>query len=104
LQGLPKPPQEFRNAISLDSWQPLTSLFTLDPMDELYTDSRILRRQMKRLRKLQERERESENNRRLNMVMHESRKEASKRKKEIQDQIKEDTDIFVLENDTTPFT
>lgn len=70
-----------RMAISLPSSGP-THEFWIDPMDVLYTDSRILRRQMRRLRKLQDRERDQLRNQQLawiNRVSKEKQRQALRR-------------------------
>lgn len=48
--------------------------FFIDPLDDLYIDSRILRRQMNRMRKLQERERDRLYNKNLAKMFKESKK------------------------------
>ena len=71
-----------------------SSLPLIDPLDDMYTDSRILRRQMKRLRKLQERERDRLHNRNLSFVMRENKK---KTKARINREIEEDQSFFMEE-------
>jgi hypothetical protein len=59
----------------------------IDPRDDIYIDSRILRRQMKRLRKLQERERERIFNRNLSAAYRNSKKSM---KNSLQQEIREE--------------
>jgi hypothetical protein len=66
--------------------------YFINPYDDTYIDSRILRRQMKRIRKLQERERDRLYNQNIAMAY---RLNKQSNKKEIQKQIKED--IFQFE-------
>lgn len=66
--------------------------YFINPYDDTYIDSRILRRQMKRLRKLQERERDRIYNQNLATAY---RLNKQSNKKEIQKQIKDD--IFQFE-------
>lgn len=48
--------------------------YQIDPMDDMYLDSRILRRQINRMRKLQERERDRLYNKNLAKMFKESKK------------------------------
>jgi len=92
IQGL----SEKRMATSYSApTQPImnTSLF-IDPYDDIYIDSRTLRRQMKRIRKLQERERDKLNNQNL-MLAYKLNKQANK--KEINQDMKEQLEIFQLD-------
>lgn len=66
----------------------------INPLDDTYLDSRILRRQMKRLRKLQERERDRLNNQQLSLAYRNSKKE---HKREIAEQIQEEKEIFEMD-------
>ena len=70
--------------------------FQLDPMDDIYTDSRILRRQMKRLRKLQERERDALRNRQLSEIYKENKQHY---RREMTRQISEDKSSYDEEQD-----
>jgi hypothetical protein len=62
--------------------------FRINPLDDNFLDSRILRRQMKRIRKLQERERDQLRNRQLVQFYKDSKRQ------EIQRQIKEEKEIY----------
>lgn len=99
IQGLPeKMENQFRGAISLGGGhEDSPILLFVNPMDDMYIDSRILRRQIKRLRKVQERERQAEYNRHFNSIMNESNRQ--QKKKELTLQIKEEKDIFLFEQD-----
>jgi cellulose biosynthesis protein BcsQ len=68
--------------------------YIINPYDDTYIDSRSLRRQMKRLRKLQERERDKIYNQNLIMAYKLNKKE---NKKNIETDIKEQIEIFELE-------
>ena len=95
MEGLPDrsdPTPPFRGAVSLDAYTLLPPMYSLNPMDDSLLDSRILRRHMKRLRKLQERERNNEQNRRINYVMNEH-----KRREQLRKQAKEEQDIFEMD-------
>jgi len=72
---------------------PHVSVININPFDDIYLDSRILRRQMKRLRKLQERERDRLNNQQLASAYRNSKKEHRK----IAEQIKEEREIFEMD-------
>jgi hypothetical protein len=73
-------------------------MYALNPLDDSYLDSRILRRQMKRLRKLQERERSAEANRRTNSLHNERRRrEQQQARDDIQEEIKEGLEIFEMD-------
>lgn len=103
IEGLPDRSPQFRGATSLDSsdiWNASnfdSSFHFVNPMDDSYLDSRILRRQMKRLRKLQERERQADQNRRINTTFNETIRE--KKKKDLQQQIREEQEIFDMEQE-----
>jgi hypothetical protein len=62
--------------------------FRINPLDDNFLDSRILRRQMKRIRKLQERERDQLRNRQLVQIYRDCKRQ------EIQRQIKEEKEIY----------
>jgi len=102
IPGLPdrEDPTRFRGGVSLDAYTLLPPMHVLNPLDDSYVDSRILRRQMKRLRKLQERERHNDTNRRTNYIMNERRRQEQhpQRRNEIQEQIREDLEMFQMEN------
>jgi len=73
-------------------------MYALNPLDDSYLDSRILRRQMKRLRKLQERERGAEANRRTNSLYNERRRrEQQQARDDIQEEIKEGLEMFEMD-------
>ena len=67
--------------------------YYINPYDEYYTDSRALRRQMKRIRKLKEREEHDRRNRYLQLMHHEESKS------ELVRQIKEDIHHYHQEDD-----
>jgi len=106
IPGLPdrEDPHRFRGGVSLDTYTVIPPLYFLNPLDDSYLDSRILRRQMKRLRKLQERERHAEANRRINYTMNEQRRRQQQqqqqqhRRNAIQQQIREEMEIFNMED------
>jgi len=95
----------FRNAISYSDTsgsggEPHASLlYLIDPSDDTILSSRSLRRRMKRMRKIQERERQAEYNRQLNLVLNESKRTATQqqRRRGIQSVIRQDHEIFQLE-------
>lgn len=100
IPGLPdkEDAMQFRGAISLDSYTLLPPMYALNPMDDSYVDSRILRRQMKRLRKLQERERNDNRNRRTNYLLNERRRrEQQQRQSDIDEEIREGLEIFEMD-------
>ena len=91
-------PSRFRGGVSLDSYTMLPPMYALNPLDDSYLDSRILRRQMKRLRKLQERERGAEANRRTNSLYNERRRrEQQQARDDIQEEIKEGLEMFEMD-------
>jgi hypothetical protein len=97
IPGLPdkEDPQQFRGAVSLDSYSLLPPLYVLNPLDDSYLDSRILRRQMKRLRKMQERERHNDMNRRTNYLLNERKKREQQQKRDDrEDEIKVGLDLY----------
>lgn len=65
--------------------------YQINPLDDTYVDSRILRRRMKRLRKLQERERDRQNNIIYSQTIKESKNHY---KKEIERIISSDYDSY----------
>jgi hypothetical protein len=65
-------------------------------MDDIYTDSRILRRHMKRLRKLQERERDALRNRQLSEIYRENKQHY---RREMARQISEEKRFYEEEQD-----
>ena len=94
----PMPHLSYKNPKLLSSSVPTTSTIywndlQLNPFDDVYTDSRILRRQMKRIRKLQERERQRLYNQQLNIVLKQSKTHL---KREIDNHIKEDYDSYLI--------
>lgn len=66
-------------------------IYTIDPLDDNYLDSRILRRQMKRLRKLQERERDQLRNQQLVQEF------KRKKNRELELQIQEEKEQFDMD-------
>jgi hypothetical protein len=70
------------------------NLYSINPYDDAYIDSRSLRRQMKRIRKLQERERDIAYSRYMSSVTRHNR---TQKKQELDAQIKEERDIFDME-------
>ena len=105
IPGLPEreDPNRFRGGVSLDAYTLLPPMYSLNPMDDSYTDSRILRRQMKRLRKLQERERQAEANRQINALLGERRRreqqQQQQRRRTLQEQIQEEKELFDMDMD-----
>lgn len=94
IPGLPEK-NEFRGAVSLDTYTLLPPMYALNPLDDSYLDSRILRRQMKRLRKLQERDRNASENRRTNYLLNERKKRDQQQKRDdIAEEIKEGLETF----------
>lgn len=85
----------YRISISYPTPSLIQNDYIIDPRDDMYLDSRILRRQMKRLRKLQERERDVLYNKQLAQAYKESKK---KNKNKINEEIKEDINIFNMED------
>lgn len=87
------------NATSLPETRSVPSSFLhlIDPSDDTLVSSRSLRRRMKRMRKVQERERQAEYNRQLNIVLNESKRMATlhqQQRRNIQSVIRQDHDIF----------
>jgi len=74
-------------------WRP-ASLPLSATLDEAYIDSRTMRRRLRRLRKLQQREDDRVYNRNLTRVMRESR---SSMRNDIYQQIQEDREIFEMD-------
>jgi hypothetical protein len=68
-----------------------TTTRPINPMDDLYMDSRILRRQMRRLRKLQERERDRLRNQQIALIYRISKE---RKKEELRRQIEEEKQCF----------
>jgi hypothetical protein len=103
IQGLPERTPEFRGASSLDISEQISffdsSFHFVNPLDDSYLDSRILRRHMKRLRKLQERERQVERNRRLNIAFNEWSRQQRQQERDLQEHIKEERELFYMEHD-----
>lgn len=69
--------------------------FSILPMDDLFTESRIYRRYLKRMRKLQQREEDRENNKNLSIAFKNSK---ISYKTEIRNQIDEDFIMFQLDD------
>lgn len=101
---IPDLPEKPRMAISYEAestltpspsreWRP-ASLPLSATLDEAYIDSRTMRRRLRRLRKLQQREDDRVYNRNLTRVMRESR---SSMRNDIYQQIQEDREIFEMD-------
>jgi hypothetical protein len=101
---IPDLPEKSRMAISYEAESTLTpspqrewrsaSLPLSATLDEAYIDSRTMRRRLRRLRKLQQREDDRVYNRNLTRVMRESR---SSMRNSISQQIQEDREIFEMD-------
>jgi hypothetical protein len=67
--------------------------YLINPLDDYYTDSRILRRHIRRMRKLEQREHDAIYNKNLNKSLN-SYNNKSNKKKNIQENIKSDLEML----------
>lgn len=84
---------EAESVLTSSSWTP-GSLPFISNIDEQYIDSRLMRRRLRRLRKLQQREDNRFYNRNLTRALRESR---SSVRNNIQQQIQQDREIFDMD-------
>jgi len=70
--------------------------YLINPLDDYYADSRILRRHIRRMRKLEQREHDAIYNKNLNKSLnsYNNKSNKSKNKKNIQDNIKSDLEML----------
>jgi len=73
--------------------------YLINPLDDHYTDSRILRRHIRRMRKLEERENQAIYNRNLNRALNKNSNKKNKNKRYIDQIIIEDLEMLQFDID-----
>lgn len=74
--------------------------YLINPLDDSFTDSRILRRHIRRIRKLEERENNAIYNKNLNKVLNKHSNKKNKGKRYINEIIKYDLEMLQFDIDT----